>query len=264
MLKNLLLIPAFLLFSLGLFADSVLKIGATAVPHAEILEQIKGDLKQQGIDLKIIIFQDYILPNIALNKGDIDVNYFIHKVNFDDQVKRYKYNNFVAVLPVHIEPMGIYSKVYKNVTDVKNGATVLLGNSIADRGRSLKLLETAGLIKLNPNVDNLSLDLADITSNPKNLKFLPFVEAAMLPRFYNNNEADLILINTNFALENGLNPKRDAIFVENSDSPYANVVITTKDKVNDPRIVALVNALKSKKIHDFIMTKYEGAIVPVN
>lgn len=244
----------------ALWANSTLVVGASAVPHAEILEFVKPYLKKSNINLKIIIFQDYILPNKALASGDIQANFFQHEAYLDAQKKQNDYN-FVSVAKVHIEPMGIYSKAYKSLKGIKNHDQIIFSNSVADRGRVLLLLQAAGLIKLKKGIKVTALDIPDIIYNPKSLILVNNVDPAMLPQIYNRLEG-ITVINTNYALEAGINPLKDALFLEPSNSPYVNVLVTTKELQNDPRIQVLVNALKSKETKDFILKKYKGAIVP--
>ncbi|XWO13563.1 Methionine-binding lipoprotein MetQ [Candidatus Hepatincola sp. Pdp] len=246
----------------ALWANSTLVVGASAVPHAEILEFVKPYLKKSNINLKIVIFQDYILPNKALATGDIQANFFQHEAYLEAQIKQNDYN-FVAVAKVHIEPMGIYSKNYTSLQDIKLGSQIIFSNSVADRGRVLLLLQAAGLIKLKQGIKITALDISDIIYNPKNLSFVNNVDPAMLPQIYNRLEG-VTVINTNYALEAGMNPLKDALFLEPSNSPYVNILVTTKELQNDPKIQALVKVLKSKETKDFILKKYKGAIVPAS
>lgn len=246
----------------ALWANSTLVVGASAVPHAEILEFVKPYLKKQNINLKIIIFQDYILPNKALASGDIQANFFQHEAYLEGQNKQNSYN-FVSVAKVHIEPMGIYSQSYANLKDIKENDKIIFSNSVADRGRVLLLLQAAGLIKLKKGIKVTALDIPDIIYNPKSLSFVNNVDPAMLPQIYKRLEG-VTVINTNYALEAGINPLKDALFLEPSNSPYVNILVTTKELQNDPRIQALANALRSKETKDFILKKYKGAIVPAS
>lgn len=263
MKKSLLLIILSLLFVPTLLQAQKLKIGASAVPHAQILEAAKPLLAKEGIDLDIIIFQDYILPNKALVSKDIDANYFQHLAFLDQQISQYGYK-IVSAGGVHLEPFGIYSKKYTNIKDVQDGATVILSNSVADRGRTLTLLEKAGLIKLNPDVKKVSADFKDIIENTKNIKFKNEIDPALLASAYKNNEADLIIINTNYALEAGLSPIKDALLKEDSTSAYVNIIAVREGDQNKEAIKKLMSVLHSKEIQNFIKTKYEGAIIPVN
>lgn len=184
-----------------------LKVGASNVPHAEILEQAKPLLKEKGIDLEIITFQDYILPNKALADKDIDANYFQHIPYLEAQMEEHGYN-FVNVGGIHIEPIGLYSQKYKSVEELPNGATIIMSNSVADHGRILSMLQEKGLIKLKEGVDKTRATVNDIVENPKKLKFKADVDAGLLPQVYQNGEGDAVLINANYALDAGLDPAK--------------------------------------------------------
>ncbi|WP_070119481.1 MetQ/NlpA family ABC transporter substrate-binding protein [Bacillus marinisedimentorum] len=240
-----------------------LVVGASNVPHSEILEEAKPLLEEKGVDLQIETFQDYILPNKALEEGELDANYFQHIPYLEDQKKKHGYD-FVNAGGIHIEPIGVYSQEYKSLNDLPEGATVVMSNSVADHGRMLSLLEEEGLIKLKEGVEKTNATLEDIEENPKNLNFKADIDAGMLPRAYENNEGDAVLINTNYAIDAGLNPMEDAIALEGSNSPYVNVIaVREKDKDNE-NIKTLVEVLRSEEIQTFIEEEYKGAVVPVD
>ncbi|KQB91939.1 MetQ/NlpA family ABC transporter substrate-binding protein [Geobacillus thermodenitrificans] len=239
-----------------------LKVGASNVPHAEILEQAKPLLEEKGIDLEIITFQDYILPNKALADKDIDANYFQHIPYLEAQMEEHGYN-FVNVGGIHIEPIGLYSKKYKSVEELPNGATIIMSNSVADHGRILSMLQEKGLIKLKEGVDKTRATVNDIVENPKKLKFKADVDAGLLPQVYQNGEGDAVLINANYALDAGLDPAKDPIAVESpKDNPYVNIVAVRKGDENRKEIKTLVEVLQSKEIQDFITEQYKGAVIP--
>ncbi|ABO68294.1 MetQ/NlpA family ABC transporter substrate-binding protein [Geobacillus thermodenitrificans] len=239
-----------------------LKVGASNVPHAEILEQAKPLLKEKGIDLEIITFQDYILPNKALADKDIDANYFQHIPYLEAQMEEHGYN-FVNVGGIHIEPIGLYSQKYKSVEELPNGATIIMSNSVADHGRILSMLQEKGLIKLKEGVDKTRATVNDIVENPKKLKFKADVDAGLLPQVYQNGEGDAVLINANYALDAGLDPAKDPIAVESpKDNPYVNIVAVRKGDENRKEIKTLVEVLQSKEIQDFITEQYKGAVIP--
>ncbi|NRD76419.1 ABC transporter substrate-binding protein [Bacillus sp. BRMEA1] len=242
--------------------ETTLTVGASAVPHAEILKQAIPLLKKQGINLKIVTFQDYILPNKALASKQLDANYFQHIPYLESQNKQFGYN-FVNAGGIHIEPIGVYSKKYKKLSDLPDGAHILMSNSVADHGRLLSLLENAGLIKLKAGIDKTKATLKDVAENPKHLKFDANYDAALLPKIYQNGEGDAVLINSNYALQAGLNPMKDAIALEDKNSPYVNVIAVRKGDENKPAIKALVEVLHSKEIQNWIIKKYGGAVVPV-
>lgn len=233
-----------------------LVVGATAVPHAEILEHIQPALKEQGVELEIKTFTDYVLPNKELVEGELDANYFQH-IPYMKTLNEENNWNIVDVVGVHIEPMGGYSNKYQSLDELPDGATVALPDDTSQTDRVLLLLEANGLVTLEKKEGNKSIN--DIKDNPKNLNFKS-VEAALLPRVL--NDVDLAVINTNFALEADLNPLKDAIFLEDETSPYVNVLAVNAGDEDKPGIKELVAALTSDDVKQFIEEKYEGAVVP--
>ena len=235
----------------------VLKVGATPVPHAEILNEIKPLLAKDGIDLQIIEFTDYVKPNLSLNDKEIDANFFQH----EPYLKKFAADrklDLVNLVAVHIEPMGVYSKKLKDIKSVPDGAKVAIPNDPTNGGRALNILAKAGLIKLKDGV-GISATVGDIVENPKNLKITE-AEAAMLPRTL--DDVDLAVINSNFAMEAKLNPTKDALFIEPKDSPYSNIVAVRKGDENRKEIQALKKALTSPEVKKFIEEKYKGAVIP--
>ena len=234
-----------------------LSVAATPVPHAELLEQVKPVLAKEGIDLDIKVFTDYVQPNLQVSDGNIDVNFFQHQPYLDSFNAEHK-TKLVTVGLVHVEPFGAYSDKIKDIKELKDGAQVALPNDPSNGARALLLLQKQGLIKLK-DPSNILATSRDIVENPKNLKFRE-LEAATLPRIL--PDVDLALINTNYALEAGLSPVQDALFIEGADSPYANIVVTAEGKKDDAAIKKLVQALNSDATRKFIEEKYKGAIVP--
>ncbi|WP_207579145.1 MetQ/NlpA family ABC transporter substrate-binding protein [Listeria marthii] len=243
--------------------DNKLVVGASNTPHAQILEQAKPILKEKGIDLKIVKYTDYVMPNKALDEGDLDANYFQHKpyLELEEKEKGYK---FADVGAIHIEPMGLYSKKVKNIKDLKDGAQVLLSNSKSDWPRVIGIFVDNGLLTLKDGVKPQDATFDDIKDNPKNLKFKYDFDPAYLMTAYNNEEGDVVAINSNFVVDQGLNPSKDAIAIESKDSPYANIVVTTEKKKDDKNIKELVKILHSKEIQDYITKEWDGAVVPVD
>ena len=239
-------------------SEVTLKIGATPVPHAELLEEIKPDLKAQGINLEIVEFNDYVQPNIALNDKELDANFFQHEPYLNDFIKEHKDVKLKNAGGVHIEPMGVYSKKIKDLGELSDGATVSIPNDPTNGGRALLLLQNAGLLKLKDGVKEMAT-VQDIADNPKNLK-IQEVEAAQLPRTL--EDVDISIINTNFAMNADLNPVNDALFIEDKTSPYVNIIAVRDGDENRDDIKKLLAALKSDKIKKFIEDKYKGAIVP--
>ena len=240
-----------------------LVVGATNVPHAEILEKAKPLLEEKGIELQIETFQDYVLPNQALASKDLDANFFQHVQYFEGQIKDNGYD-FANAGGIHIEPIGIYSKRYKSLDELPDKAKVILSNSVADHGRLLALLENEGLITIKDGVDKANATIEDIAENPKNLEFDPNYEAKLLPEIYNNDEGDIVIINSNYAMEAGINPLEESIAIEKAENnPYVNIIAVRSGDENKEEIKALVEVLHSKEIQDFILEKYKGAVVPV-
>ncbi len=239
-----------------------LTIGASNTPHAIILEQAKPLLKEKGYDLQIETYQDYVLPNKDLESGELDANYFQHIPYLELQIEDNGYD-FVNVGGIHIEPIGVYSKKYKSLDELPNGATILMSSSISDHGRVLAMLESKGLIKLDVSVAKTAAELDDIVENPKNIKFDANYEPGLMPQLYSNDEGDALLINSNFAIDAGLNPIEDSIAIEDADSPYVNIITVRKDDEDKDSIKALIEVLKSKEIQDFILKEWGGTIVPV-
>ncbi|MDR1362802.1 MAG: MetQ/NlpA family ABC transporter substrate-binding protein [Spirochaetaceae bacterium] len=249
---------AFPVMAGGKKAGTTLKVGATPVPHAEMLAEIIDDLAAKGIDLQIIEFTDYVTPNLALIAGDIDANFFQHLPYLESNDEWT--TKLVSAFGVHIEPFGLYSNKYDTLEAIPSGATVAIPNDPSNGGRALLLLADNGLIALNSNAGLEATEL-DIIANPKNLKFRA-LEAAQLPRSL--DDVDAACINGNYALDAGLNPIDDSIIIEDADSPYVNVVVVRKGMENDKRIIALQEALTSAEIADFISNTWsDGSVISV-
>ena len=238
-------------------AKAAIKVGATAVPHAEILNHIKANLAKDGVDMKVIEFADYVKPNLALNDKELDANFFQHKPYLDSFTGEHKLK-LVSAGNIHIEPMGVYSKKIKDIKAVPNGAKIAIPNDPSNGGRALAILEKAGLLKLKEGV-GVKAVVGDIVGNDKKIKIIE-IEAALLPRAL--DDSDLSVINSNFAMEAKLNPTKDALFQEPKDSPYANIVAVRAGDEKRPEIVKLMKALQSPEVKKFIEEKYKGAVVP--
>ena len=234
-----------------------LSVAASPVPHAEILEFVKPALAKEGVNLKVKVFTDYIQPNVQVAEKRLDANFFQHQP-YLDEFNKAKGTNLVSVAAVHLEPLGAYSSKYKKLDEIKDASTVVIPNDATNGGRALLLLDKAGLIKLKDSTNILST-VKDITSNPKNLKFRE-LEAATIPRVL--TQVDLALINTNYALEAKLNPEKDALVIEGSDSPYVNILVARPDDKDSADMQKLVDALHTPEVKAFILEKYKGAIVP--
>ena len=235
----------------------VLNVAASATPHAEILEQVVDVLAEQGIDLQIHEYGDYIVPNTAVEEGEEDANYFQH-IPYLESFNEKEGTHLVSVGGIHIEPMGIYAGKSTSLEELPDGAEIAIPNDPTNEGRALLLLEAQGLIKLADST-NLEATPSDIVENPKNLTFKE-LEAAMIPNAV--EEVDLSVINVNYALEAGFNPTEDALAIEDADSPYVNIVAVKEGNENNPAVLALVKALQSDAVRDFINETYGGAVVP--
>lgn len=260
MLKKTLTAVAVAALAVSAHAADVLKVAATAVPHAEILQFVQPKLKAQGLELQIREFSDYVQPNAAVQDKQMDVNFFQHQPYLDSYNTTHK-SRLVQVPngKVHVEPFGAYSRSLKAVAELKDGATVAIPNDPSNGARALLLLAGQGLIELK-NPQSLTASVLDIVKNPKKLKFRE-IEAALLPRAL--ADVDLALINTNYAMEAGLNPMKDALFIEDANSPYANIIVAREDRANGADIAKLMQALRTPEVKQFILDKYKGAVVPV-
>ncbi|EGL82693.1 NLPA lipoprotein [Caldalkalibacillus thermarum TA2.A1] len=243
----------------GTVEGGKLVVGATQVPHAEILnEVVKPLLAEEGIELQVEVFSDYVLPNQFLAEGDLDANFFQHIPYLESQNEQHGYD-LVVVTGVHIEPMGGYSAHYDSIEELPEGAKILHPDAVSEVGRVLKLLESHGLIKLADDVGFYGT-VRDIVENPHNFEFVG-MEAATVAQAY--EDADLAIINTNYALQVGLTPAQDALILESpEDNPYVNVLATVKERENDPLIQKLAEALNSEEVRQFIEERYEGNVLP--
>ncbi|MBF8774850.1 MetQ/NlpA family ABC transporter substrate-binding protein [Pseudomonas fulva] len=234
-----------------------LTVAATPVPHAEILNVVKPLLAKQGVELKVKEFTDYIQPNVQVAEKRLDANFFQHQP-YLDEFNKAKGTDLVSVTGVHIEPLGVYSTKIKKLDELPSGATVVIPNDATNGGRALLLLDKAGVITLKDNANILST-VKDVAENPKNIKFRE-LEAATIPRVL--TQVDAALINTNYALEAKLNPEKDALAIEGSDSPYVNILVARPDNKDSEDMKKLAAALHSPEVKQFITEKYKGAVVP--
>lgn len=235
--------------------DKTIKVGASPIPHKEILEHIAPALEKEGYKLEIVEFDDYQLPNAALSSKELDANFFQHIPFLEGQNAEKKYD-LTYTAKIHIEPLGFYSKQITDLKDLKDGSTIAVPNDPTNEARALRLLEKNGLIKVKDG-DLVTVD--DITDNPKKLKITE-VEAAQLPRILVDVQG--AVINTNYALSADLIPTKDALFIEGSDSPYANILAVRQDNKDSDKIKALTKALTSEDVKKFLEEKYKGSIVP--
>lgn len=236
-----------------------IRVGAGVTPHAEILREIQDDLEEKGYALEVVEYNDYVLPNTALEDGDLDANYFQHKPYLDD-FNAENGTHIVGVANVHFEPLGIYAGKTKSLADLKDGAEVAVPNDTTNEARALLLLEQEGLIKLKEKA-GLQATILDIQENPLNFK-IKELEAAQVARAV--SDVDIACINGNYAIEAGL---EEAIALESAESEaaetYANLIAVKEGNEDTEKTQALVEAVLSNKVKDFITANYKGAVVPV-
>lgn len=238
--------------------EKSLKVAASPVPHAELLNLIKSDLKEKGIHLKIIEIDDYNLPNRLLAERQVDANFFQHRPFLEEQEKEFGYK-LTAYACVHIEPLGIYSKKIKSLADLPMGAVVAIPSDPTNEARSLELLSSQGLITLKKDKNSLSTCL-DILENPKKIRFHE-VDAALTPRIL--PDVDLAVIPGNFALQAHLLPSQDALVLESGEnSPYANLLVIREGEGDREDLRLLKEALTSEKIRTYLIENYRGALLP--
>lgn len=243
-------------------AGTTLKVAASPTPHAEILNAAKDILAEQGIDLEVIEFTEYVQPNLVTESGEVDANYFQHKPYLDG-FNVEQGTHLVSVGPVHYEPLGIYPGKSSDLENIADGATIAIPSDTTNEARALQLLATQGLITVRDDA-GLTATINDITENPHNIKFEE-IEAAQLPRTV--QDVDFAVINGNYALAAGFSVKNDALATEDASSEaaqtYANILAVKEGRENDPAIQALYAALTSDKVKDYINSTYDGAVVPI-
>lgn len=261
-MKKIILIALTVVLALSLAActkkeSSVIKIGATPVPHSQLLELVKDDLKAEGIEIEIVEFTDYVKPNLALAEGELDLNFFQHAPYLDSFAKE---NNLElsSIGTIHVEPLGVYSNKYDDISKLEDGSLVAIPSDPVNGGRALILLEANGLIKLSEGA-GLEATEKDIAENPKNLEFKA-LEAAQLARVL--EDVGIAVINGNFALEAGLVPTEDALLLEGADSPYANILVSRLEDKDNETYLKILEALQSEKVSDYILENYGGGVVP--
>lgn len=238
--------------------SSRLQIAATAIPHAEILNDVvKPQLAKSGIILDVRIFNDYVQPNDQVMQGQIDANYF-QTLPYLESYNRDHHSDLVPVVAVHVEPFGAYSRRYHQLAGLPDHATVAIPNDPSNMARALILMHKHGLIQLADPANALATP-HDIVRNERHL-VIQELDAAMLPRVL--DQVDLALINTNYALDAGLHPLQDALIIEDKDSPYANYLVVRPDNKDDPRIQQLSRALTSPEVKAYLQNHYKGAVMP--
>ena len=241
----------------ALSQDRPIKVGVTAGPHAQIMEQVKKVAEQEGLRIQIVEFSDYVQPNAALAAGDLDANSYQHKPYLDQQVQDRGYR-LTAVANTVTFPIGIYSRKVQRLDQLQEGARLGIPNDPTNGGRVLLLLQKEGLIRLRPDAGLRATPL-DVVNNPRNLRFVE-LDAAQLPRSL--DDLDAAAINTNFALQAGLQPGRDAIALEDANSPYVNLIAVREQDRSQPWVEILVRAYQSEPVREFIKTEFSGSIIP--
>ena len=255
-MKKLIIAAALAAFAVAPAFAKDIKVGVTPGEHAQIMEKVKEVAAKKGLNIDIIEFSDYVVPNQALNDGDIDANSFQHQPYLDNQVRDRGFD-LVSVGKTITTPMGVYSKKVKSLDELKDGATVGIPNDPTNGGRALLVLASKGLIKFKPDA-GLKVTSADIVENPKNIQ-ISELDAAQLPRSL--DDVDAAVINTNYAMEAGLNPRKDAIAIESDKSPYANVIaVRAKDKDAD-WVKTLVESYHDDSVKAFINDTFKGALI---
>lgn len=237
--------------------EKTLRVGVTPVPAGELVAHLAPGLSKQGVEIEIVTFSDYIQPNLALAAGELDANLY-QNVPFMNQFNHDHGTKLAPVARAYLPPMGIYAGRSKSLAALPENAIVSIPNDPTNLGRALLLLQSAGLITLG-STSSAAMTIHDITVNAKHLQ-LRELEAAQLPRSL--EDVNIAVINANYALDAGLNPSRDAIFRENTDSAYANVLAVNEGREHDPRVVALVRALTSEEARNFLNQRYKGAVFP--
>lgn len=241
--------------------DKTIKVAASATPHAEILEQAKPLLEEQGWDLEVTVFDDYVQPNLVVESGDFDANYFQH-IPYLDNFNEEQGTHLVNAGGIHYEPFGIYPGTKASLDELEDGDVIAVPNDTTNEARALLLLEANGVIKLKEDA-GLTATVKDIEENPKNVE-IQELEAAQVPRV--KDEVAFVVLNGNYALEAGFSVAKDAIAYETSDSEaaktYVNVIAVEEGNEDSDKITALVDVLKSDEIKQYINDTYDGAVIP--
>lgn len=236
-------------------ASQTIIVGATPVPHAEILEFVKADLANEGFELVVKEFNDYVQPNLATDSGELDANFFQH-IPYLEEFNKNKGTALVSVAGIHLEPMGVYSRKHSSFTIVSDGVSIAVPNDPTNESRALDIIAKTGVVTFKESALKTPLD---IVSNPKNIVFKE-LEAAQMPRAL--DDTDFAVINSNFAMAAGLKPTEDSLVMEDKESPYVNVLVVKAGNEESAKTKALIKALQSEKVKAFIDEKYQGAVVP--
>ena len=256
MLKTLALGTAFAALLAGSAFAETIRVGVTPGPHAQILEKVKEIAAEDGLEVEILEFSDYVVPNQALNDGELQANSFQHKPYLDNQVRDRGFNIVDVGYTVNF-PMGIYSDKHASIDDLPDGATIGIPNDPTNGGRALLVIADSGAITLD-ETKGLNVTVADITENPKNLSFIE-LDAAQLPRSLADTDASAI--NTNYALEAGLNPAEDSIYQEGEKAPYVNLIAVREEDRDAEWLAQFLAAYHNDEVKAFIDETFKGSVV---
>lgn len=267
-MKKSLLFVCVVIFSIVLTAcgkadseDKKITVAASPTPHGEILKHVQDEMKDKGYMLEIKEVNDYKVPNKLLDKDDVDANFFQHTPYLKEEKKSHHYQ-IEEVGKVFTTPMGVYSKKHKNLKDLPDGAKIYVSNNPAEEGRFLSFFVNEGLIKLKDGVKPENAKFEDIKENKKHLEFNHQQGAEFLPKTYNNNEGDAVIMNSNYAIDNGLTPHKDAIAVEDESSPFANILAVKEGHKDDEKFQTLIKLLQSEDTKQFIRDEFDKDVIP--
>ncbi|WP_029616638.1 MetQ/NlpA family ABC transporter substrate-binding protein [Pseudorhizobium marinum] len=255
-MKKFILAAAIAAFAAGSAAAETIKVGVTPGPHAQIMEKVKEVAATKGLDIEILEFSDYVVPNQALNDGELNANSFQHQPYLDNQVADRGFDLVSVAKNVNF-PMGVYSNKVKTLEELEDGATVSIPNDPTNGGRALLVLADKGVISVD-EAKGVKVGIADVTENPKNIRIVE-LDAAQLPRSL--DDVDASVINTNYAIEAGLNPKTDSIAIEGEKAPYVNVIAVRSADKDAPWVKTLVESYQNDEIKAFIADEFKGAVV---
>jgi D-methionine transport system substrate-binding protein len=251
-----LVLSSLLVLNSGAAEAAKIKLGVDGGPHTEIAEVVQKIAAEKGLEIEIVTFQDYVMPNAALADKEIDVNSFQHLPYLENMMKDRGYK-LVSIGNTVLMPMAAYSKRIESLDELKDGATVTIPNDPSNGGRALLLIAAQGLIELDP-ASGILPTVLDITKNDRGLKFIE-LDAAQLPRAL--DDSDISVINTNYAVEVGMVPARDGLFVESKDSPYVNIIVVREGEEDRPEFKILIESYNNDEVRDFVDERYKGALI---
>jgi D-methionine transport system substrate-binding protein len=255
--RILILASAALIGALAPASAEKIKVGVTPGPHAQILEVVKPIAAKKGLELEVLEFSDYVVPNEALSSGDLQINSFQNQPFLDNQKADRGYKIEPVALTVNF-PLGIYSKKHKSWADIPDGGKIAIQNDPTNGGRSLLLLQDKGVIKLKAGT-GFKPTVLDIVENPKKLQFIE-VEAAQTPRSL--EDVDAAAVNTNYAVSAGLDPAKDALLREDPKGPYVNLLAVRAADKDKPWVKTFVESYQTPEVKEFVLTKFKGSVLP--